>query len=159
MPGTRVYDLESPATLGFLTPEVDAEEGPVIEVGIENVPGPFEEEGRGCAHGGAEQESQIAAGEETQRDFALNVLEETHLVEGAGAAVYVHGDAESVAVDRVDLTVLIDFLGLANALDRDVCPLLRKTDNCTGVHETVAEFVGDFALYAVDNPTGLLLER
>lgn len=82
--------LQVPATLRFLPPEVDAEERPVVKVGADDVAGSFEEEGGGGAHGRGKENPQVAAGEESERNFALDVLEELDFVEGVAASVHVH---------------------------------------------------------------------
>lgn len=50
VPISGVNDLQRPTAVGFFTPEVYAEEGPVVEARAENVPGPFEQKRRRGAH-------------------------------------------------------------------------------------------------------------
>lgn len=50
-----VIDLQRPSAIRFLAPEVDAEEGPVVETRAENVSWPLEQQGRRGTHRGGEQ--------------------------------------------------------------------------------------------------------
>lgn len=100
-----VDDLQRPPALGALAPEVDAEEGPVVEVGADDVSGPLEEQRARGAHGRGEQQAQVTPREEAQRHLALDVLQVTHLVQRADAGVHVHGDRQRAAVRRLDLSV------------------------------------------------------
>lgn len=100
-----VDDLQRPPALGALAPEVDAEEGPVVEVGADDVSGPLEEQRARGAHGRGEQQAQVTPREEAQRHLALDVLQVAHLVQRADAGVHVHGDRQRATVRRLDLSV------------------------------------------------------
>lgn len=50
-----VIDLQRPSAVRFLAPEVDAEEGPVVEARAENVSWPLEQQGRRGTHRRGEQ--------------------------------------------------------------------------------------------------------
>lgn len=52
---SSVIDLQGPPAIRLFTPEVHAEEGPVIETRTENVPWPLEQQGRCGAHWRGEQ--------------------------------------------------------------------------------------------------------
>lgn len=104
MPVAGVDDLQRPPALGALAPEVDAEEGPVVEVGADDVSGPLEEQRARGAHGRGEQQAQVTPREEAQRHLALDVLQVAHLVQRADAGVHVHGDRQRAAVRQFDLS-------------------------------------------------------
>lgn len=104
VPVAGVDDLQRPPALGALSPEVDAEEGPVVEVGADDVSGPLEEQRARGAHGRGEQQAQVTSREEAQRHLALNVLQVAHLVQRADTGVHVHGDRQRAAVRQFDLS-------------------------------------------------------
>lgn len=52
---SSVIDLQGPPAIRLFTPEVHAEEGPVIETRTENVPWPLEQQGRCGTHWRGEQ--------------------------------------------------------------------------------------------------------
>lgn len=90
VPDAAVVYGHRPRAVHLLAPVVDAQERPVIEVGADHVPGPLEQQrGRGAQRRG-QVDAQVPAGEEPQRDLALNVLGEPHLVDGALAAAHIH---------------------------------------------------------------------
>lgn len=147
---------------------MDAEERPVVEVGADYVARPFEQQSGRGTHRRGEQQPEVAAREEPQRDLALYVLEEADLVQGAVAGVDVHGHRERAAVRRVDLSakqkravlppgnvptqcahtksvctlpLLVDFLRLADVLRRYRGPLLCQIHHSASVHQPVTELV------------------
>ncbi|KAL0102202.1 hypothetical protein PUN28_018623 [Cardiocondyla obscurior] len=59
---SSVNDLQSPPAVGLLAPKVYAEEGPVVEVGAEDVARSLEQ-----------QQSQISSREKPQRNLRLKI--------------------------------------------------------------------------------------
>lgn len=104
-----VDDLQRPPALGLLAPEVHAEERPVVEVALDDVARPLEQQRAGGAHRRGEQHAQVAARVEAQRDLALHVLQEAHLVHRVRAPVHVHVRLQRVVGGALDRPLLVDF--------------------------------------------------
>jgi len=102
---TAVVHGHRPRAVHLFAPEVHRQERPVVEVGAHHVPGPFEQQrGRG-AQRRCKVDAQVAAREEPQRNLALHVLGESHLVQAAHAPANLHGDGHRATRCRVDLPV------------------------------------------------------
>lgn len=91
--------------------------------------------------------------------LALHVLQESHFVQGSGATGDIHIRAQGVAVRGVDRPLLVDLIRLADMLGRHIRPLFGQIDHRARVHQTVAEFVGDLSLNAVQYPAGFVAQR
>lgn len=157
-PPATVDHLQRPAALRLLAPEVHAEEGPVVEVGLGDVPWPLKQQRARRAHRRGQQDAQVAAREEAQRNLALHVLEEAHLVRRTRTPVHVHVVLQRVPVGALNLVVLGDLPALADVLHRHIRPLLGQADHRSRVHQAIAELVADLLLHPVQNPSPLLLE-
>lgn len=99
-----IDDLQSPPPLYFLSPEMDAEERPVVKVGTDDVPRPFKQQSWCGAHGWGQQQPKVTSGEEPQRDLALDVLQKPNLIESPDTSVDVHGHSQRAAVRRFYLS-------------------------------------------------------
>jgi hypothetical protein len=158
VPVSRVYYLQGPAPLGSLPPKVHAQERPVVEIRTDHVSGPLEQQSRSGAHRRDQHNPEVPPREESQRDLALDVLQEVHLVQRIAASVHVHVEIESGTVRGIDLPIFNQFLRLADVLRWHRRPLLGQRDQRAGVHQTVAELVRHFSAHAVRYPAALLLE-
>jgi len=92
-----------PRAVHLLAPVVHGQERPVVKVGADHVPRPFEQQrGRGAQRRG-EVDAQVAAREEPQRYLALHVFGESYLVQAARASAHLHGNGHRATRGRVDL--------------------------------------------------------
>jgi len=113
VPVTAVVHGHRPRAVHLFAPIVHAQERPVVEVGADHVPGPFEQQrGRG-AQRRSQVDAQVATREEPQRYFALHVLGEPHFVQAALATAHLHGHGQRAARCRFDLPAMSHVLLLA----------------------------------------------
>ncbi len=144
-----VVHLQRPLAHGRLAPHVHSHEGPVVVAHPGVVARTLGHQVGPCSAGGHEVDVDVAALAGSQRDVRLDVLEHSDLV-----AVALHHQLGLALGPAWDDEVHPVRGALARLLLAHGLPVSGGPHHARGVHDAVAEAVGEVASDAVDGPVG-----